>query len=55
MFPWVFSLIGVIALLGTGLLLFRPQRSRYIGSPAWQRDHWEAEHEREKIMRQRQL
>ena len=55
MLPWVLSLVVLIALFGGIYLLLRPQRSRYIDSPAWQREHWAEEHEREKIVQQRQL
>jgi hypothetical protein len=55
MLPWVLSVIGVIALLGIALFLFVPRRSRHIGSPGWPREHWEEQHEREKVMQQRQL
>ena len=55
MLAWVLGLVVVIALFGGIRLLFRRQRSRYIDSPAWQREHWEEEHEREKITQQRQL
>jgi hypothetical protein len=42
----------VVLLGGVCLLLFRPQR-RYVESPAWQREHWEEEHEREKFTQRR--
>ena len=53
MLVWPLILATMVALFGgICLLLFRPRR-RYIDSPAWQREHWAEEHEREKFMQQR--
>jgi hypothetical protein len=44
-------LIAVIALRRRRVTAHR----RYIDTPAWQQEHWHAEHERERIARQRML
>jgi hypothetical protein len=55
MLPWVLGLLSVIFLFGIGFLLYRPGRSRYIDTPNGQREHWEEEHERKKILLHREL
>jgi hypothetical protein len=55
MLAWVIGITSVIFLFGIGFLLYRPRRSRYVDSTGWQREHWEEEHEREKILLHREL
>ena len=56
MLPWVLGITCVLFLFAIGFLLYRPpRRSRYVDSTDWQREHWEQEHEREKILLHREL
>jgi hypothetical protein len=55
MLPWVLGIISVSFLFAIGFLLYRPRRSRYVDSSDWEREHWEHEHEREKILLHHEL
>jgi len=55
MLAWVIGIISVISLFGIGFLLYRPGAPRYMETTDWQREHWEQEHEREKILLLREL
>jgi hypothetical protein len=55
MLPWVLGITSVIFLFALGYLLYGPRKSRYMESTDWQREHWEQEHEREKILLHREL
>ena len=47
-------LVGALS-FALGFLLYRPGKSRYMETTDWQREHWEKQHEREKILLHREL
>ena len=55
MLPWILGITSVIFLLALGFLLYRPRESRYMETTDWQKERWDQQHEREKIMLHREL
>jgi hypothetical protein len=55
MLPWVLGITSVIVLFALGFLLYGPRKSRYMETTDWQREQWEHQHEREKILLHREL
>ena len=55
MLPWILGITSVIFLLALGFLLYRPRESRYMETTDWQKERWDQQHERKKIMLHREL
>jgi hypothetical protein len=56
--PWVVCILIAIVLIAAGVLLLRRRAARvlrFIDTPASQHEHWQREHERERVAQQRDL
>jgi hypothetical protein len=56
--PWVVCILVAIVLIAAGVLLLRRRAVRvlrFIDTPAWQHEHWQHDHERERVAQQRNL